>query len=52
MIFSALEVPIKGDQIFLNTKNNGALPSDLAYFERLSVIIAIQLQFNLQVKNN
>jgi len=30
--------------ICLDTKNKGALPLDLAYFERLSVIVAIQLQ--------
>jgi hypothetical protein len=31
-------------KFYLNTKNNGALPLDLAYFEHLSVIVATQLQ--------
>jgi hypothetical protein len=51
MIFSALKAPIKGVQIILDTKNNEAFPLDLAYLERLSVIIVTQLQFNLQLKN-
>jgi hypothetical protein len=41
MIFSALDAPIKVfSQVFLDAKNNGTFFLDLAYFERLSVIVA------------
>jgi hypothetical protein len=33
MIFSALDVPIRGVQFFLDNINNGALPLDLACHE-------------------
>jgi hypothetical protein len=36
----------------LDTRNNGTFPLDLAWFEHLNVIIATQLQFNLQLRNN
>jgi hypothetical protein len=42
----------EGFKFYLDTKSNGTLPLDLPYFECLSVIIATQLQHNLQLKNN
>ncbi len=51
MIFNALDVPIKGFQVFLDTKNNGALPLDLAYLECLSVIIVTPFANNEQLKD-
>jgi hypothetical protein len=45
-------VPIRGVQFFLDTRNNGALPMDVACHECLSVIIITQLQLNLQLRNN
>jgi hypothetical protein len=50
MIFSASNVPIGGVQV-LFTKNNGALPLDLARFECLSVIDATQFATNEQLKD-
>jgi hypothetical protein len=38
-------------KFFLNTKNNGALPLDLAYVECLSVIVATQFATNEQLKD-
>jgi hypothetical protein len=50
--FSALEVPVGGVQACFNIINNGAFPLDLTCLEHLSVIVATQLQLNLQLKNN
>jgi hypothetical protein len=50
-IFNALDAPIGMVQICLNTKNNGALLLDLAYFEFFNVIIAIQFATNQQLKD-
>ncbi len=52
MIFSALEVPIGKVQVFSYTKKNGTFPLDMACLEYLNVIVATQLQLNLQVRNN
>ncbi len=43
-IFSLLDAPIGGVQVFLNIRNNGTLPLDLACLECLSVIIATNEQ--------
>jgi hypothetical protein len=51
-IFSALEAPIGGVQVLFENKNNGALPLDMACPKWLSVIVVVQLQLNLQLKNN
>jgi hypothetical protein len=51
MIFSAPNVLIKGVKFCLDTKNNGVLPLDLAYFKCLNVIVAIQFATNKQLKN-
>jgi len=40
-----------GFKFFSNLKNNGTLPLDLACFERLSVIVAIQFAINEQLKD-
>jgi hypothetical protein len=50
MIFSAPKAPIGGLQVMF--KNDGAFSLDLACLECLSVVVVIQLQFNLQLKNN
>jgi hypothetical protein len=50
-IFSVLDVPIGGFKFCLDTKNNGALPLDLACLERLIVIIATQFAINEQLKD-
>jgi hypothetical protein len=50
MIFSASNVPIGEVQVLL-TKNNGALPLDLARLECLSVIVATQFATNEQLKD-
>jgi len=42
----------EGFKFCLDTKNNGAFPLDPTYFKWLIVIIAIELQLNLQLKNN
>jgi hypothetical protein len=52
MIFNVLDEPIERVQVFLDTKKNGALHSNLACLERLIVIVTTQLQLNLQLKNN
>jgi hypothetical protein len=44
MIFSVPYASIGGVQVFLDTKNNVALPLNLASLERLGVIVVIQLQ--------
>jgi len=44
MIFSALNMPIGKVQIFLDAKNNGALPLDPVCFQHLKVIVVTQLQ--------
>jgi len=44
MIFSALIAPIGRVQVLIKQKKNGTLPFDLACFECLNVIVAIQLQ--------
>jgi len=44
MIFNALKMSIGGVQVFFKCQKNGALPLDLARLERLSIIVAIQLQ--------
>ncbi len=40
-----------GFKFCLDTKNNGTLPLDLAYLERLNVIVTIQFATNEQLKN-
>jgi len=45
-------LPIGGVQLVLDTKNNGTLPLNLTCPERLSVIVIIQLQLNLQQRDN
>jgi len=49
--FNALGAPIGGFKFCLDTKNNGALPLDLACFERLNVIVATQFATNEQLKD-
>jgi hypothetical protein len=44
MIFSALNTPIGGVQVLFKHQNERAFPLDLACFECLNVIVAIQLQ--------
>jgi hypothetical protein len=51
MIFNALDRPIKRVQKNLDTKNNKALPLDLACLEHLSVIIATKFVTNEQLKD-
>jgi hypothetical protein len=46
MIFNASDAPVGGFKFCLNTKNNGTLLLDLACFERLNVIVAIQVTTN------
>jgi hypothetical protein len=43
---------IEGFKFCLDTKNNGTLPLDMACLEHLSVIVAIQLHYNLQLRKN
>jgi hypothetical protein len=43
MTFNMSNVPIRGVQVFFDTKKNGAFPLDLACLEHLSVIVATQL---------
>ncbi len=50
--FSALKVSIKRVKFCLETKNNGAFPLDLACPKHSNVVIAIQLQFYLQLRKN
>jgi hypothetical protein len=38
-------------KFFLDIKNNGTLPLDLAYFKHLSVIVTIQFATNEQLKD-
>jgi hypothetical protein len=50
-IFCLLNVTIWRVQVCLNTKNNGALPLDLACFECISVIVVTQFATNEQLKD-
>jgi hypothetical protein len=45
-------VSIKRVKFCLETKNNGAFPLDLACPKHSNVVIAIQLQFYLQLRKN
>jgi len=49
IIFNA---PKEGFKFCLDTKNNGAFLLDLVCLEHLNVIVAIQLQLNLQLMSN
>jgi hypothetical protein len=51
-ILNALDPSIGTIQVLFRHQKNGALPLDLACLERLNVIITIQLQLNLQLRNN
>jgi hypothetical protein len=44
-------MPIRRAQVFFGHKKNGTLSLDLACPKCLTVIIATQLQFNLQLNN-
>jgi hypothetical protein len=50
-IFGAPNAPMQGFKFCLNTQKNGALPLDLTYLERLSVIVATQFATNEQLKD-
>ncbi len=49
MTLNVLEAPIEGFKFCLNTRNNGPVPLDMACPKRLSVIVTIELQLNLQL---
>jgi len=42
----------EGLKFCLDIRKNGAIPLNLSYLKHLSVIVATQLQLNLQLKNN
>jgi hypothetical protein len=51
-IFNALDAPIGRIQVLFGHQKKWSLPLNLAYLEHLNVIIATQLQLNLQLRNN